>query len=139
MVEKTKAVLNPGRLCFYPCGGTGGPAFIRVSLPFLHIALLCGTIQGGRKPVVNPCKWPHYSGQEESTWSDLSRVRDGWQEVEAEERRLLSQMSIQDSLRQLLALQRAFEPHLQQTEALFRAERLAYLEELQRRLAQLDE
>ena len=31
--------------------------------------------------------------------------------------------SAQDSLRQLLALQRAFEPHLQQTEALFRAER----------------
>jgi hypothetical protein len=48
-------------------------------------------------------------------------------------------MTIQDSLRQLLALQRAFEPYLQQTEVLFRAERLAYLEELQRRLAQLDE
>ena len=43
------------------------------------------------------------------------------------------------SLRQLLALQRTFEPHLQQTESLFRAERLAYLEELQRRLAQLGE
>lgn len=70
---------------------------------------------------------------------DLSRVRDGWQEVETEETRLLAQMTIQDSLRHLLALQRAFEPHLQQTEALFRAERLAYLEELQRRLAQLDE
>ena len=79
------------------------------------------------------------SEQEESTWDDLSRVRDGWQEIEAEETRLLSQMTIQDSLQQLLALQRAFEPHLQQTEALFRAERVAYLEELQRRLAQLDE
>ena len=79
------------------------------------------------------------SEQEEATWGDLSRVRHGWQEVEAEETRLLSQMTIQDSLRQLLALQRAFEPHLQQTEALFRAERLAYLEELQRRLAMLDE
>jgi len=86
------------------------------------------------------------SEQEESTWDDLSRVRDGWREVEAEETRLLAlrqssgqaQMSIQDGLRHLLALQRAFEPHLQQTEALFRADRLAYLEELQRRLAQLD-
>ena len=77
--------------------------------------------------------------KEESTWGDLSRVRDGWQEVEAEETRLLCQMTIQDSLRQLLAFQRAFEPYLQQTEALFRAERVAYLEELQRRLAQLDE
>jgi len=84
--------------------------------------------------------------QEESTWDDLSRMRDGWREVEAEETRLLAlrqssgqaQMSIQDGLRHLLALQRAFEPHLQQTEALFRADRLAYLEELQRRLAQLD-
>jgi hypothetical protein len=79
------------------------------------------------------------SEQAESTRDDLSRVRDGWQEVEAEETRLLSQMTIQDSLRQLLALQRTFELHLQQTEALFRAERLAYLEELQRRLAQLGE
>ena len=85
--------------------------------------------------------------QEESAWDDLSRVRDGWREVEAEETRLLAlrqssgqaQMSIEDGLRHLLALQRAFEPHLQQTEALFRADRLAYLEELQRRLAQLDE
>jgi hypothetical protein len=47
------------------------------------------------------------SEQEELTWDDLSRVRDGWQEIEAEETRLLSQMTIQDSLRQLLALQRA--------------------------------
>lgn len=77
--------------------------------------------------------------QEESNWDDLSRVRDGWREVEAEKTRLLTQMSIQDSLRHLLALQRAFEPHLRQTEPLFRADRLAYLEDLQRRLAQLDE
>jgi len=79
------------------------------------------------------------SEQYESAWDDLRGVRGGWQEVEAEETRLLSQMTIQDSLRWLLALQRAFEPHLQQTEALFRAERLAYLEELQRRLARLGE
>lgn len=69
----------------------------------------------------------------------LSRVREGWDEVEAEETRLLRQMTVQESLRHYLALQQAFEPQLQQTEELFRAERLAYLEELQRRLAALDE
>ncbi|MBL7062687.1 MAG: hypothetical protein ISS49_00580 [Anaerolineae bacterium] len=70
---------------------------------------------------------------------NLSRVRDGWDEVEAEEIRLLRQMTVQESLRHYLVLQQAFEPQLQQTEPLFRAERLAYLEELQRRLAALDE
>jgi len=69
--------------------------------------------------------------------SDLSHVREGWSEVEAEEARLLRQMTVQESLRHYLALQRAFEPQLQQTEPLFRAERLAYLEELQRRLSKL--
>jgi hypothetical protein len=48
-------------------------------------------------------------------------------------------MTIDDSLRQWLGLQRAFESQLQQTEALFRARRIAYLEELQRRLARLEE
>ena len=70
---------------------------------------------------------------------NLSRVRDGWDEVEVEEIRLLRQMTVQESLRHYLVLQQAFEPQLQQTEPLFRAERLAYLEELQRRLAALDE
>jgi hypothetical protein len=56
-----------------------------------------------------------------------------------EQRFSAAESASQDSLWQLLALQRAFEPYLQQAEALFRAERLAYLEELQRRLAQLDE
>ena len=71
--------------------------------------------------------------------NDLSRARAGWDEVEAEETRLLRQMTVQESVRHYLVLQRAFEPQLQQTEALFRAERVAYLEELQRRLAKLNE
>jgi hypothetical protein len=75
----------------------------------------------------------------ESAWDDLRQVRARWQAVEAEERHLLSHMTIDDSLRQWLGLQRAFELQLQQTEALFRAGRLAYLEELQRRLARLEE
>ena len=70
--------------------------------------------------------------------SELSRAREGWNEIEAEEIRLLHQMTVQESARHYLALQRAFEPQLQQTESLFRAERIAYLEELQRRLSKLD-
>ncbi len=53
--------------------------------------------------------------------------------------RLLRQMTVEESLRQYLTLQRAFEPRLQATEHLFRAERLAHLRELQCRLAKLDE
>jgi len=69
--------------------------------------------------------------------NNLRRARDGWEAVEAVKDRLLRQMTIQESLRHLLELQRAFEPQLRQTEHLFRAERQAYLEELQRRLAML--
>ena len=36
---------------------------------------------------------------------DLSRVRDGWDEIEAEEACLLRQMTVQESLRHLLTLQ----------------------------------
>jgi len=64
----------------------------------------------------------------------LSTLRQGWEEIEAEETRLLRELTIQESMSQLLALQQAFEPQLRQTEALFRADRVAYLEELQLRL-----
>jgi hypothetical protein len=70
---------------------------------------------------------------------NLARLRHGWEEVQAEETRLLRAMTIEESLRELLLLQRAFEPQLQRTEALFRVERIAYLEDLQRRLFALDE
>jgi len=76
--------------------------------------------------------------EQEPAGKELSRMRDGWDAVEAYETQLLRQMTIEESLRHLLALHRAFEPQLQQTEKLFRAERLAYLEELQSRLAMLD-
>ncbi len=68
---------------------------------------------------------------------NLSRVRDGWDEIEAEETRLLRRMTVPESLRHLLTLQRAFESQLQHTESLFRAERLAYLEKLQKQLSML--
>jgi hypothetical protein len=69
---------------------------------------------------------------------DLKSIREGWEEVEMQETRLLRQMSVQESVGHLLALYRIFEPQLQQTEALFRAERMAYLEELQARLLTLN-
>jgi hypothetical protein len=55
-----------------------------------------------------------------------------------QETRLLREMSVQEGIGHLLALYRAFEPQLQQTETLFRAERMAYLEELQARLLTLE-
>ena len=69
---------------------------------------------------------------------DLRSIREGWDQVEIQEARLLRQMSVQESVGYLLALYRAFEPQLQQTEALYRAERMAYLEELQARLLTLE-
>jgi len=62
-----------------------------------------------------------------------------WDEVEAEEIRLLRQMTIAESVAHLVSLYRAFGPLLEQTEPLFRAEREAYLIELQRRLRRLEE
>jgi hypothetical protein len=59
--------------------------------------------------------------------------------MEAEETRLLRRMTPQESLRQWLMLQAAFEPQLRATEALFAEERRAALVELQVRLAQLAE
>jgi hypothetical protein len=69
---------------------------------------------------------------------DLGQIRQGWDEIEQMEVRLLRQMTVQESLRQYLALQRAFEPQLRATEHLFRAERLAHLRNLQRRLLSLN-
>ncbi|UCF96855.1 MAG: hypothetical protein JSV89_17000 [Spirochaetaceae bacterium] len=69
----------------------------------------------------------------------LRRLREGWEEVEAEETRLLREMTIEESFQQLLSLQSDFEPQLQRTESLFRADRLAYLEDLQNKLGRLEE
>ncbi len=61
-----------------------------------------------------------------------------WEALERERIRLLRQMTVQEGIQQYLALQRALEPQFQQTEALFRPQRMAYLAELQERLAQLE-
>ena len=68
---------------------------------------------------------------------ELSQVRDGWAELEAIETRLLRELSIEDGVRQVLALQRGFEAQLQETEALFRHARNEALVALQARLAML--
>jgi hypothetical protein len=70
---------------------------------------------------------------------ELQSLREGWGQFEAEETSLLRNMSIQESARQLLMLQEAFEPQFRQTAALFAAERWAALAELQARLHQLTE
>ncbi|MFQ5858846.1 MAG: hypothetical protein ACE5LU_24870 [Anaerolineae bacterium] len=70
---------------------------------------------------------------------DLSAVRTDWDEIEAEETRLLRELTVDEGIRQLIALHRAFESQLQETEDLFRADRAAYLIKLQQRLSQLAE
>ena len=68
---------------------------------------------------------------------DLKSLRDGWKEVEEIETHLLRQMTVQASLADWLALQKAFEFQLKKTELLFAAERRAALAELQSRLHRL--
>ncbi len=70
---------------------------------------------------------------------DLSAVRQGWEEVERAEARLLRNLSAQESFGQWLRLQRVFEPQLRDTAALFGPERRSALSELQSRLRRLAE
>lgn len=75
----------------------------------------------------------------EDQTSNLRRIREvNWEEVEAEEARLLQQMPIEESIREYLALQAEFEPMLSETDALFRPEREATLFQLQARLQILE-
>ncbi len=70
--------------------------------------------------------------------NELRRLREGWAEVEAQETELLRALSVEQSIRQYLALQREFEPLLQETEATFRGPRNQALVELQARLCTLN-
>ena len=69
----------------------------------------------------------------------LSALREGWELVETEEIRLLQRMTIQESVRDWLMLQRSFEAQLQRTATLFGPERRAALAQLQARLLALAE
>ena len=70
---------------------------------------------------------------------DLRALREGWGNVAAEETRLLRDLTIEASARQLLRLQEAFEPQLQATAHRFAPQRWAALAELQARLQRLAE
>jgi hypothetical protein len=67
----------------------------------------------------------------------LSALRAGWDAFDREETLLLRAMTAQESLDQLLMLQRTWEPQFQQTAALFTLERWAALAEIQARLRRL--
>ena len=70
---------------------------------------------------------------------ELRTLREGWEMAEADESRLLRRMTIQESVRLWLMLQRSFEAQLQQTTALFGPERQAALAQFQARLRRLAE
>ena len=68
---------------------------------------------------------------------DLSALREVGDALEEEETRLLRALTVQESLRQWLELQMAFEWQLQQTAHLFAQDRWDALAELQARLQKL--
>jgi hypothetical protein len=65
---------------------------------------------------------------------DLSVLRQGWDFIQKEEIPLSRAMTIQESTRQWLSLQSAFEWQLQQSAPFFEPERRAAMVELQARL-----
>ena len=70
---------------------------------------------------------------------ELQTLREGWETLETDETRLLRRMTVHESVRQWLILQRTFEPQLQGTAAIFGSERQTALAQLQARLHRLAE
>jgi hypothetical protein len=68
---------------------------------------------------------------------DLSILREGWDSLRREETLLLRATTVEESIRQWVVLQTAFEWQLQQTAPLFAQERWTALAELQARLQRL--
>jgi len=66
-------------------------------------------------------------------------VRTDWSAVEAEEAHLLRKLTVKEGIHQFLALQREFEPWLQETELFFRQQRIDALHQLQARLQKMNE
>ncbi|MEK7327282.1 MAG: nucleotidyltransferase [Chloroflexota bacterium] len=72
--------------------------------------------------------------------SNLRRIREvNWAEIEAEETRLLREMTVEQGIHDYLALRREFQPMLEETESIFRLERDAHSIQLQQRLWKLNE
>jgi hypothetical protein len=67
---------------------------------------------------------------------DLSTLRTRWTEIEAEETRLLREMTVAESLRQFALLYETYAPRLNEDTA-YQTEREAALIERQRRLQRL--
>ena len=70
---------------------------------------------------------------------ELGILREGWDALEADEIRLLRRLTVHESIRQWLILQRTFEPQLQETATIFGSERQTALAQLQARLCRLAE
>ena len=77
---------------------------------------------------------------EKSALSNLRRIREvNWAEIEAEETRLLRQMTPAEGIREYLALRSEFEIWLERDEAKWGTDRIAHLVRLQERLRRLEE
>jgi len=70
---------------------------------------------------------------------ELQTLREGWDALEAEETRLLRHLTVHESMRQWLILQRTFELQLQETATIFGGERQTALAQLQARLRRMAE
>jgi hypothetical protein len=68
----------------------------------------------------------------------LKTLREGWDEV-AQEERSAEQLTIEQSVGLYLSLCRDMAPQMEETEEAFRADREAYLTELQARLRKLND
>ena len=69
---------------------------------------------------------------------DLRQARQDWTEIEVFETQLLRHLTPEQGIQQYLALQREFEPQLQETEGIFRQQRIHALIQLQARLVTLN-
>jgi hypothetical protein len=77
--------------------------------------------------------------QEHELMRKLSTLRENWDEVARWEMRLLREQTISESAAELEALHREFKKELDETDQLYRRERLQQLAELQARLRRLND
>ena len=72
---------------------------------------------------------------------NLASLREGWEEIEREERRIEKRenLTIEQKFRVFLSLINSLAPFIKKSEEFFRRDRVAYLIEIQGRLRRLDE
>ena len=71
--------------------------------------------------------------------SDYKILREQWHDIQKEEAKLPTELTVQESVRQFFELYQIFTSQLAETEAIFRPERQAHLTELQERLQRIAE